>query len=285
MPGLCVWLRRAPGANFGILSHAMNLREAAKLGRQERILDAARGLIERSGRADFSMRGLAEAAGFSMATPYNLFGTRQGVMRALLAADLDGYGKALRATHGMPLDVLFGAVTLVTSTYAEDPVRHRAVLRAVFGEGGRGHRPGFDGTFHATWRERVQAAIDAGDLRAETQADFLALELGRNLFACVMDWVQERISLDELETYAQYSFALTLAAVATERTRDALTARVFAQQRRLVRLARVRFARAADDSRESRTSGMDVESVMQQEAGMANETGAPEGAPDLSRYV
>ena len=228
-------------------SDAMNLREAAKRGRRQRILDAARDLIERSGRADFSMRGLAEAAGFSMATPYNLFGTRQGVMRALLASDLDRYGDALRAIQGAPLDVLFGAVTLVTSTYAGDPARHRAVLRAVFGEGGRDDRPGFAPAFHATWRDRVQAAIDAGDLHPETQADFLALELGRNLFACVMDWVQERISLDELETYAQYSFAMTLAAVATERTRDALTARVFAQQRRLVRLARVRFARGADD--------------------------------------
>jgi AcrR family transcriptional regulator len=252
-------------------SDAMNLREAAKRGRRQRILDAARDLIERSGRADFSMRGLAEAAGFSMATPYNLFGTRQGVMRALLAADLERYGAALHEMRGQPLDVLFGAVTLVTSTYAVDPARHRAVLRAVFGEGGRDDRPGFDPAFQATWRERVQAAIDAGHLHPETHADFLALELGRNLFACVMDWVQERISLDELETYAQYSFAMTLAAVATERTRDALTARVFAQQRRLVRLARVRFARAADTA----ATG---------EAGAPDETGAPEGAPDLQRW-
>lgn len=241
----------------------MNLRESAKRGRRQRILDAAHGLIAQSGNADFSMRGLAEAAGFSMATPYNLFGSRQGVMRALLRADLDHYTRELEAMEGAPLEVLFGAVTLVTRTYAQDPARHRALLRAVFGEGGRDDRPGFDPALHGTWRARVQAAIDAGDLHADTQADFLALELGRNLFACVMDWVQERISLDELETYAQYSFAMTLAAMATENTREALSARVFAQQRRLVRLARVRFARTAGD------------------AGASHATGAPEGAPDL----
>jgi len=61
----------------------MGLREKQTGERRERILDAARKLMRRTGGTGFTMRALAKEAGVSLATPYNLFRSKSGVLYAL----------------------------------------------------------------------------------------------------------------------------------------------------------------------------------------------------------
>ena len=58
----------------------MSVRELQKAARRRVILDAARALILEGGRGDFSMAALAEAAGVSLVTPYNLFGSKAKIL-------------------------------------------------------------------------------------------------------------------------------------------------------------------------------------------------------------
>jgi AcrR family transcriptional regulator len=51
---------------------------------RETILLAAQGLLERPERTDFSMRELAEAAGVSFVTPFKHFGSKDGLLGALM---------------------------------------------------------------------------------------------------------------------------------------------------------------------------------------------------------
>ena len=61
----------------------MGLRERRKLERRERILAAAQELIRATGSLGLSMRALALKAEVSLATPYNLFGSKGAVLHAL----------------------------------------------------------------------------------------------------------------------------------------------------------------------------------------------------------
>src|SRR5271168_2287443 len=60
-----------------IASAPVGRREAGKRERRRRIIEAARALIRETGNAGLSMRALAARAGVSLATPYNLFGSKR----------------------------------------------------------------------------------------------------------------------------------------------------------------------------------------------------------------
>lgn len=66
----------------------MSVREASKNLRRRAILDAARALILEDKSRDFSMPALAERAGVSLATPYNLFGTKADILLEIVREDI-----------------------------------------------------------------------------------------------------------------------------------------------------------------------------------------------------
>ena len=59
-------------------------REQGKERRRRRILDAAAQLVEAEGLDGLTMRRLSDAAGVSYATVYNLVGSKEDVLVALL---------------------------------------------------------------------------------------------------------------------------------------------------------------------------------------------------------
>jgi AcrR family transcriptional regulator len=211
-------------------------REQAKDTRRRRIVRAARTLMQKTGDTGFSMRALAEQAGVSIATPYNLFGSKQTVMFAVLDADLEAYQTRLAKLRADELDVFFKAVSLATKLYSTEPSFYRAVLFAVYNDGGREFRSMFGGPRHAMWKGLVQDAINAGLLSDEVEPDAFAINLGRTFFSAILEWVSGELSLPELEAWAHYGFALSLASMATPASADRLHDKVIAQQVRLQKL-------------------------------------------------
>ena len=69
-------------------------REAGKTERRQRIIRAARQLIRQTGNAGLSMRALAVRAGVSLATPYNLFGSKRAIVLAVRRVVARGGGSA-----------------------------------------------------------------------------------------------------------------------------------------------------------------------------------------------
>jgi len=65
------------------LEKPMGQRELAKAERRRRIIAAARDLIRETGNAGLSMRALAQRAGVSLATPYNLLGSKRAIFDLL----------------------------------------------------------------------------------------------------------------------------------------------------------------------------------------------------------
>lgn len=66
----------------------MGTRELQKNLRRRAILDAARSLILDGRSKDFSMPTLAEAAGVSLVTPYNLFGSKSNILLEIVREDI-----------------------------------------------------------------------------------------------------------------------------------------------------------------------------------------------------
>jgi AcrR family transcriptional regulator len=219
----------------------MSNREEAKHSRRRKIVRAARALMQQTGDAGFSMRALAEQAGVSIATPYNLFGSKQAIMFAVLDADLEYYQKRLAKVRVDELDVFFKAVSLATTLYSTEPSFYRAVLFAVYNDGGREFRSMFGGPRHVMWRGFVQDAVKAGFLNSDVEPDAFAINLGRTFFSAILEWVSGELTLPELEAWVQYGFALSLSAMSTPLSADRLHDKAVAQQARLVKLWKQKY--------------------------------------------
>jgi len=214
----------------------MPTREEAKEIRRNRILGAARDLIRETEKTRFSMRTLAERSGVSLVTPYNLFGSKQAIMGALLDEDMDIYGRSLSRSRKDPLDRIFRAVTLGTHYFGQDEGYYRAVLMAVYADGGNEYRSKFSGPRLALWRSLVNGAIDAGYLRRDTDTRVLAYHLSSVFYSNILPWAAGQISLRELEQRTLYGFALSLFATVRPAHHNRLREAITNAQERLIDL-------------------------------------------------
>ena len=107
-------------------------REQGKERRRRRILDAAAQLVENDGLDGLTMRRLSETAGVSYATVYNLIGSKEDVLVALLRSGLEDLGAQLAAVASRdPLDRARGLVAGVVDHFVGRPALYRALVQAV----------------------------------------------------------------------------------------------------------------------------------------------------------
>lgn len=218
----------------------MATREESKARRRRAIVRAARCLMQETGQPGFSMRALAEQAGVSIATPYNLFGSKQAVMYAVLDADLAEFREHLEGIKADELEVFFQAVSLAAAHYAAEPGFYRAVLFAAYNDGGTEFRAMFSGPRHGMWRRMVSNAIAAGVLDEAVEANSFAANLGHVFFSCLLEWVNGLLTLEEMEARVKYGFALSLRGMAVGSSRDRLREHLIQTQAQLKALYKQR---------------------------------------------
>ena len=81
----------------------MGVREEGKNRRRDKI--TAGSILDQSGESGFRMRALAEEAGVSIATPYNLFGSKRAILAAVMDADLSRFKETLARQNADSLHV------------------------------------------------------------------------------------------------------------------------------------------------------------------------------------
>ena len=193
----------------------MSRREQAKESRRTSIVNAARRLIHETGETGFQMRALADAAGLSLVTPYNLFGSKQAIMIALLESDVREYEQSVMRLRGDELDRFFHAVTLTRRLYSREPNFHRIVMAAAYQDGGREFRSTFRAPRRTFWQRMVANAVHAGLLQPTVPIEPFASTLAYTFLSAIMDWVAGEITLPEMEARAHYGFALLLLPMAS----------------------------------------------------------------------
>ena len=104
---------------------------------RRRVLDAAERLL-RNDDAEFSMRELAAEAGVSFATPFNHFGSKIAIMRALSAERIAAMLERFDAVQagGDAADRVLMAVEIAAAEMLAEPKVNRAVIGTLGAPGG-----------------------------------------------------------------------------------------------------------------------------------------------------
>jgi AcrR family transcriptional regulator len=215
----------------------MGLREKRKIERRERILAAAQELIRATGSVGLSMRALAERAEVSLATPYNLFGSKGAMLHELRISVLKRLQLEMNKLRSRdPLDDLLRIAELGATTFASDPKFYRALMGALMASSAGVNEEEATTTGSVRlWQRPVQAAIDAGLLRADADAEFVARDLVMSFLGVLSLWIRGVLDGEGMRTHILYAYTLTLLGLATDPSRPKLLKHY---QRRLPRVIR-----------------------------------------------
>ncbi|MBL8772372.1 MAG: TetR/AcrR family transcriptional regulator [Phenylobacterium sp.] len=204
----------------------LSRREAGKEERRRRIIRAARDLIRETGNTGLSMRALAARAGVSLATPYNLFGSKRAILLSVLddiREYLDRFAD-LRSTE--PLERLFGALDICVDFYVADPAFYRTVWAALFDPSDDFRSQIFNSQRFAFWESLVRDVARAGAIAEDVDVELLSRSLDRSFGAAMLDWVTGDLSNGQLGPTIRYGYALALRGAASPPWAGALDARV-----------------------------------------------------------
>lgn len=215
---------------------AESRRERGKAARRADIVLAARRLIQRQGESGFSMQALAEEADVSPMTPYNLFGSKQGVMHAVLDEDLKSFTAGVDSLRVDALERIFRTVALARKSYEAEPNFYRTVFRgAELGSASENERVLFRAPRRAVWIALAQEAMAAGQVGDTVDAALLGTSLSQIMFSCIVDWLSGLHGLREFEAQAQLGMALLLLGLAPPEVRPLLLEKMAKSQRVLAR--------------------------------------------------
>lgn len=206
------------------------IRERGMKERRDRIVDAAVDLVSQGNVSALTMRALSGAAGVSVPTVYNLIGSREDVLIAVIERAGEAIEPELAALGGDPIERCFRiADCLITRVTAPT-----SLIQSVYAEGlgpaisGSGLRP-LRQYGLATGLAILEAA-ECGDLELITTVQLLAESLMIQLAVRIAQWVSADLPPDpaHLQAEAAHAVAMTLIPVATVRTRPELLRRLSA---------------------------------------------------------
>ncbi|MET0151459.1 MAG: TetR/AcrR family transcriptional regulator [Candidatus Binatia bacterium] len=232
--------------------HSNRLRERQAAERRGRILDAAARLVRQHRGTDFPMVALAAAAEVSPATPYNLFGSKAGVLYALLNRSLDELtSEVLTFSTEDPIDRVLEAAAVAADLFARDPGFFRPLFQFLLGVRDVVDRPRFMERSLEYWKHALGAADERGLLPEEVDRDELARELLIHFAGVVELWVHEEVDDAGFRAQIVYGTALLLANVGDRAARARLRKTLRSLKRELPRPFSFAAKRAAGPAKGS----------------------------------
>jgi len=205
---------------------SLGRREAGKAERRRRIIRAAHDLIRETGNTGLSMRALAARAGVSLATPYNLFGSKRAIVLAVLDDVRVFQDRFASLRSADPLERLFAAVDMAVDFYIADPPFYRTLWAAVFDASDDVRTEIFNWKRNEFWRNLVAGASGAGVISPSVNVELLFRTLDRCFGATMLDWVTGELTDRQLGPAMRYSYALILKGASAPDWRGPLEARI-----------------------------------------------------------
>ena len=192
--------------------------------RKQAILGAARSMLNRE---PLSMRRLAEAAGVSQATPYNLFGTKRQIFVELYAQQRgEMIGKLADSKHPNALSRMFHAIRLFGEELTAEPLFFRSLFATIYASDPEDTTQKEVEPGAAFWLDLVEGILDEGLFRPSVNPDAFTANFVYLLSGATIDWVNNRVDVRQWETIVSYGLALASLAVATEKIRPELEQRL-----------------------------------------------------------
>jgi len=211
-------------------------REQGKERRRRRILDAAAQLVEAEGLDGLTMRRLSEAAGVSYATVYNLMGSKEDVLVALLRSGLEDLGAQLAEVASRdPLDRARGLVAGVVDHFVARPALYRALVQAVHDPAAGTRGVPIRRRTIALYEASIRDAMDQGLLKDDLDPHVLALHVTLAVNGVIRRWAAGEMNATGFRAEAEFALRVSLLGVATPSTRKELLAELRACERVLAR--------------------------------------------------
>lgn len=193
----------------------MSLSAQRTEDRATRILDTARQIIRETGDFDLPMRRLAASAQVSLRSPYEIFGSKHGVIAAILKQDQSEFSRRFAELKSADaLDGFLDRLALSIEFFAAQEAFYRALFRATRGFSGVDGEPARENLHPLTVRARK--AITAGVLRPEIDPAIFAETLTDIFASAVRSWASADWDIRLLHLRVGYGYALALAAAAIE---------------------------------------------------------------------
>jgi AcrR family transcriptional regulator len=203
--------------------------DIAKAQRRTRIINAAEVLVRTTKSTNFSMQKLAETAGLSLATTYNLIGSKATVLYILLnrSGDLLSEQTSRVRISGSPIDQIERSTILAVDFFSQDPGFYRPLMQFLLGVPDPVHRPAFMKRAFDMWIETTRPLGQQFAFPNNITPKDLARVLNITFTGALDLWVHEE--LDDKQFQAQMSQALwlflsTLADIDAVRAGQALSA-------------------------------------------------------------
>lgn len=175
----------------------MGLREKQVAQRKKRILDVADRLIMQNGGVDFSMRTLAAMSEVSPATPYNLFGSKEGILSETLARSLtQTVSQGLASRSEDPLEFVITASGSAVDQLVEEKQLLRPLYLYLLGAIDPVHRPALIKRSVRFWRTVAETGLKGARKQEqvdETEAETVGYMLFSHFLGLLELWVHEDI--------------------------------------------------------------------------------------------
>lgn len=181
----------------------MSLREQGKARRRERILQAAIGLLSKEGVEGLTTARLAEQAEVSVATLYNLIGSRDAILDELvnwMSQAFTAYLDTRCDDRVEPLQRIDRYASSACDFLRKDEAGNRAALRAIFGLNiNRGSSPLVHGVSlrgHTLLCEALQECQSLGQLQATADCSLMAEQMIFSQSILLESWAAEFITTE-----------------------------------------------------------------------------------------
>ncbi len=191
--------------------------------RRQRILDAAREMIEQHGVDKLRVRDLADAAGVATATLYNQFGGKDGIVELAMKEDfLERFSiSAIESEVRSPAAALKQLIAKSARDARDVPENSSAVLKFYFSAGD-------DDALRSVAHEGVKQFFlailkDVGrrdELVSWAQMEWVADDMVSATYAVLLKWLQGNVATEELEPRLLTMAALPCIAVSRGKARE-----------------------------------------------------------------
>lgn len=212
-------------------------REQAKAERRDKIVRAARDLIRETGDMNLSMRMIAKRAEVSVATFYNLFGSKRAVVMAVLEDERDFLQKYQKLKVSNAIDRIFEAHKLAYGYFVQDPDFYRPLWRALLDASRKDETglvsPERQAQTRAAWIALLTQAQDEGYLRADVALPLLERTLSYLAGGALLSWTVENLRTEDLMPSVGLGYATLLSGSATPKGIRHLEPRI-AEYRRML---------------------------------------------------
>jgi len=205
-------------------------REQGKALRRDAILDAARALLRVEG-ANVPAERIAQQAGVSTATLYNLIGTREQLLGALLTELFEQLERAVNALNLQdPLDFAEAVVRISASMFCADSALWRRVVHEASGAYPARIQPFVRLQPIELQKHAMREAKARGMLQKSIESELAAIQIYTAYNGALFQWAAGLLSDTEFLNHALCGFWVVIAGLGARPERARALAHVGALQ-------------------------------------------------------